>query len=437
MKRFMKFGSLALCLVLTACLLAACGKSRQTADNSFVTNIEVNAGIGQIAVSWTKPTRNGLTGYEVWIDNDERKALGDVTSTLFTCLENGNEYTISIRAKFGNSWGTTVTETATPNDAVHGAVTDLAVDAGDSALTVRWHEPNANNLISAITHFDFVVEAEEPVVLVLNESVTVASVRAVDGFEKTITGLENGVEYNISISARNGAGLGEAATILATPDSTPLVTGLKVEDVGNGTVTLSWNAGNRNNGTAIVNYSIYVYTKEGNNFVPHSTPVFNITASDALADGYTYTVWGLANGMTYYFAITASNANMESELPAAPTIHATPAATAPTDVVLVENLLAYDTQTNSLTMVLSLNDGGSAITGITGSFSADGNIFGASFTTTDYTITRPLSFFVAENNAVLWVRIVVQNAVGETVPQLFELLFTETQTGVFAVSITD
>ena len=123
-----------------------------------------------------------------------------------------------------------------------------------------------------------------------------------------ITGLTPGTEYTYSIYYRDTctedsdkAAHWDVKATFTTPATTPAKpTGLTASG-GNGTVTLSWNAGN-NGGSAITGWK-YI-KKAGNTWDTNWTPVPNSGASTT-----SYTVPNLINGTSYKFKVRAVNTN--------------------------------------------------------------------------------------------------------------------------------
>ena len=102
--------------------------------------------------------------------------------------------------------------------------------------------------------------------------------------------LTNGITYNLTAAWHNEVGTGpQTAPIMVTPMTTPgAATGLVATPVNNGTV-LSWKAPTSNGGSA-VNY-----------FVDEKGDQVGTTTDTSI------TINGLANGITYNFAVTAHN----------------------------------------------------------------------------------------------------------------------------------
>jgi hypothetical protein len=111
-----------------------------------------------------------------------------------------------------------------------------------------------------------------------------------------ITGLANGAQYTVDVTATNGAGIGKAsASVTAIPYGVPgPATGLTATP-GDGTVALTWQAA-ADNGSAIMGYSVEVSPPPAGQ--PQITTVGVTT---------THQVTGLANGTTYTFTVMATN----------------------------------------------------------------------------------------------------------------------------------
>ena len=144
----------------------------------------------------------------------------------------------------------------------------------------------------------------------------------------TVTGLANGTTYYFMVTAVNSAGeSGGSVVKSATPSATPTAGGTtNVRGAaGAGKASISWDAS-----TGATTYNIYYSTLTG----VTKTNGTRITGAVSPMD-----VTGLTNGTTYFFVVTAVNANGESaeSIPVSVTPSASPPPAAPTGVTAISN----------------------------------------------------------------------------------------------------
>ena len=167
----------------------------------------VTAGNGSLTVSWVAPASNGsaITDYDmhyrvsggtVWHNHVLR---GTATRTTITGLTNGATYQLQVRAE--NAAGESpfsATATGTPTAGrVPDAPARPTVTAGNGSLTVSWVAPASNG--SAITDYDMHYR-------VWGGTVWHNHVLRGTATRTTITGLTNGMTYQLQVRAENSAG---------------------------------------------------------------------------------------------------------------------------------------------------------------------------------------------------------------------------------------
>jgi len=125
----------------------------------------------------------------------------------------------------------------------------------------------------------------------------------------TITGLQNGTNYLVSVSAVTAGGLSPASNTLAvTPATVPSAPSSMTATPGNARIYLTWTAPAFNGGAPLTGYQI---TAKNLGSTPITTNVGASTTS--------YTLTGLQNGLEYSVTIVALNAMGSSPNLASPT----------------------------------------------------------------------------------------------------------------------
>jgi fibronectin type 3 domain-containing protein len=273
------------------------------------TSIGIAPSNGTLSVTWNAPSDGGseITGYTVTVDNGidtpSTCTTGGTTTTCeITGLTNGSAYSVSVSAT--NGVGTTSSAgsvTATPATTPE-APTSLNVTVGNTSLIVTWAAPNFNGGASISS---YTVTADNGV-----DTPTVCTVT--DGSNAcTLTGLTNGSDYSVTVTATNAQGEGAATdAVTATPAGSPTAPSNVTATAGNEQITVSWSASD-GNGSAITAYTA------------SSSDGSSCDTTGALS----CVITSLTNGTRYSITVVATNGFGDSA--ASSSVSATPA-TVPT-----------------------------------------------------------------------------------------------------------
>ncbi|XP_037379893.1 fibronectin isoform X3 [Talpa occidentalis] len=198
-------------------------------------HLETNPDTGVLIVSWERTTTPDISGYRITTtptDDQQGYSLEEVvdanqSSCTFENLNPGMEYNVSVYTVKGDKESVPISDTITPEVP---QLTDLSfVDITDSSIGLRWTPLNSSTIIGyRIT----VVAAGEGIPIF--EDFVDSSV----GYY-TVTGLEPGIGYDISvITLING---GESApTTLTQQTAVPPPTDLRFTNVGPDTMRVTW-----------------------------------------------------------------------------------------------------------------------------------------------------------------------------------------------------
>ena len=276
-----------------------------------VTELGVISGDKQLTVSWTAPVpeKNGGAGINRYIvqwksGNQEydtsRQETPSSTSQVIKPLTNRTPYSIQVRADNGEepdvgqeyNWEET---TGTPMT-VPGAPTDLEVEEGDEQLKVSWVAPTeTGGLDIVIDHFVIQWQVKDDDWSSAREHTTIDGETLTD----TITGLLNGIDYDIRIRADNDVEgqtfqwaytTGKPRTIPGPPTSLSVTP-------GNGQLTLLWVAPTDKGGLTINRY--IVQWKSGIQQYDTSRQATPTTTSQVIGQ--------LANGTPHFVRVRADN----------------------------------------------------------------------------------------------------------------------------------
>jgi len=358
------------------------------------TELNLTGGVEQITVAFTAPTDNGgsaITGYTVeYATNDTGPWTTHSTNLTLTRtitgLDAGTTYFVRVRAN--NAAGSSA-YTATSNTDTFAAPTaplGLTATAGDEQIALTWNAPTDNGG-SAITGYtvQYTTNASGPWTTHSTSLTT----------SRTITGLDNGTEYFVRVSAINAAGSSAYSTpVSATPITVPSAPALQPTTAGVGEVSMTWTAPTDNGGSAITGYTVQYTTNASGPWTTHST---SLTTSR--------TITGLTNGTQYYVRVRANNAAGSS---AWANSTATPITTpgVPTNTTAD----AGDEQI-AMSWTAPADNGGSAITGYTVQYATSA---GGPWTTHSTSLTTSRTITGLTNGTEYFVRVSANNAAGSS-----------------------
>ena len=249
-------------------------------------------------------------------------AVTNVTDkgALVIHLKNRTGYTFwLVDGKTAVSDPVPATPTATPA-AAPGTPAGLTAAPGDRQVTLAWDPPASDGRPQASGYN--VYQGTSPD----GESATPVNGSPVTSTSYTVTGLTNGSTYYFTVTAvnlsviavnrvANGVNEGQASCeVPAVPVTVPGPPGRLTAAPGDRQVTLAWAAPASDGGSQVSGYNVYQGTSPDGE---SATPVNGLPVTST-----SYTVTGLTNGSTYYFTVTAVNAQGQGtasgEVPAIP-----------------------------------------------------------------------------------------------------------------------
>ena len=286
-----------------------------------VTGLTATAGNAQVTLSWTAVT--GATSYRVYRGTTAgtRTALtsaggtpADPTTNSFinTGLTNGTAYFYTVSAINAGGEGAQSDETPARTP-VLPQVTGLTATAGNAQVTLSWAA------VTGATSY----RVYRGTTAGTRTALTSAGGALADPTTNSLidTGLTNDDTYYYSVSAIDADSMGAQSEETSATPVLPQVTGLRATLAGM-QVTLSWTAVN-----GATSYRVYRGTTAGTRTALTSA---GGTPADPTTNSFINT--GLANGDTYYYSVSAIDA--DSEGAQSTEVSATPmaAATAPGQV---------------------------------------------------------------------------------------------------------
>jgi titin len=352
------------------------------------------AGNGQVTLAWNAPASNGgatITAYKVYRGTASGgetllTTLGAVTGWTDTGTTNGTTYWYTVSAVNSVGEGVASNERSAAPATTPGAPTLTSATAGNGQVAVAWSAP-ASNGGSSVTAYK-VYRATST-----GGETLLTTLGAVTGWTDTSTA--NGTAYYYKVSAVNA--VGESALSnerTATPSTVPGAASLTSATAGNAQVSLAWTAPASNGGSTVTGYKVYRSTTSGSETLLMS--LGNVTS---------WTDTTAANGTTYWYQVTAVNANGESARSSE--VSATPAT-----VPGAPSLSSATAGSGQVTLVWSApgSNGGSSVTAYKvyrGTSTGGETLLATVGTGTTYLDTA------VTNNTTYWYQVSAVNTVGE------------------------
>ena len=275
------------------------------ADRPGVPVLTAAGGDGQVVLDWTAAAAHGsaLVRYEMrgrvadsghgwpeWSPVPGGRAAQDTT---VIGLLNGTAYEFAVRAVNGVGAGVAASATATP--LTTGVRLLLTAAGGDGQVTLGWTEPSNSTAVHQYQVRQRISNAGQ------DWSAWSAVPGGSTARDTTITGLTNGVSYQVQAQAVDSQGSSVAMSNVesATPAGLPGAPALTASG-DTGQVRLAWTAAAAN-GSAIARYEVQGRVAAAGHGWPGWGPVpGGSTARDT-------TITGLTNGTPYEFAVRAVN----------------------------------------------------------------------------------------------------------------------------------
>ena len=233
---------------------------------------------------------------------------GGTLSEEITGLTNGLEYDVQVRAEnsVGNGdWSATMMGTPATKP---GAPSISTVTPGDTKLTVAWNAPSSDGG-ATITAYDVrhiltsatdKADANWPVV---QDAWTTGG----GTLSEEITGLTNGLEYDVQVRAENSVGNGDwSATMMGTPATKPGAPSISTVTPGDTKLTVAWNAPSSDGGATITAYDVRHILTSATDKADANWTVVQVswtTGGGTLSEEIT----GLTNGLEYDVQVRAEN----------------------------------------------------------------------------------------------------------------------------------
>ncbi len=295
--------------------------------------VGVTPGNALLEVTWNKPASGGddITSFVVQYMKDTDTGWSDhstpgkdATSTTISSLENGELYTVRVRAvnsvvlevEDNYNWG----ENSGKPRTIPNKPTSVDVTHGDKMLTVTWEAPEGTLPNGGDTITEYEIQWKEkntfgwssPSEGIVSASSTL-ELEITDHLDQPLT---NGVRYEVRVRAVNVADpdpgkdynweYGEE-TPSTTPDAPQKI---RISNQGNKELTVEWDAPVITGGDDISGYVVQWRAKGIANWEATSTTEDDTIAADKFSHTFSqHLTVALANGLPYEARVIAKNRN--------------------------------------------------------------------------------------------------------------------------------
>ena len=297
----------------------AIGTPRTTPGTPAISS--VTSGDRVLTVSWLSPGNDGgaeITGYDLrYIRSDASDKADEnwmveegiwnsgVLRYELSGLTNGVDYDLQLRAVniagdgewSGSTSGAPQTRPAAP--------TINSMDSGNNFLTVTWSPPTDTGGLN-IQSYDLRYIRSDALDKADDDWTGRESIWTSGNLEYTLSGLSNGVGYDLQVRAVTSAEDGPwSATAAGTPQTTPDAPSINPISPGNRTLSVAWSAPSNTGGAAIASYDLRYIRSDA----PNKTDA-NWTGREAIwtSGNLQYTLSSLTNGIEYDIQVRAVNA---------------------------------------------------------------------------------------------------------------------------------
>ena len=280
------------------------------------TDAEITVADEELTVGWGVPANDygsAITGYTLeWVtagqnfDGDQSSKSLTSVNRSFTIenLTNGTTYRVRVRASNEHGDGDWSGIVGARPGLAPGAVRNLNLRRGDHSLEVEYEVPLYDG-IAPIQYY----EVDWKLLRVTRWDLCSGTATVADGCYRsaqvtaspdpvyTITGLVNGIEYDVRVRAYNGGHYGEWSVKFKRPLGPPEAPTITSVEHGDELLTVTWEPPENDGGNDITGHQLQV-SEDRNSFSDDTTEP--VTDSP-------HTVDGLHNGTAYYVRLRADN----------------------------------------------------------------------------------------------------------------------------------